>query len=93
MTLDQYIDHKLQQTNVDPRFLEDCLRICDVVKSTMGLDLSPLEANRIWQCYSDSQDAQWLSVNENGDIIAAVHQYVNQRISAIRSRLMVGEYA
>lgn len=91
MTLNQYIQNKLDETNVDPNFLEDCRRICDVAK-TMDIELSCTEANRIWLCYSSSRDAQWLSVNENADVISAIHEYVNQSLKRFRSHLMVGEF-
>lgn len=81
MITQEQLDSVFNDSNL--RYPEDCLHICKVA-AIHGLTITPSQAEKIWEEYSNSYAAGWLLMNydESSDstIMYAINSYVEERL-------------
>ncbi len=68
-----------------PDFADDCERIVRVAKERLGLTIQLKQADEIWREYSDSACASWLCIHNDDEIVGAIDEYVDSRLTLMTS--------
>ncbi len=66
MKLIEYL--KIEKQYDDLYYVTDIRRIVNVMKDK-GVEITPKEANKLWNMYSDNQDEGWIVLPANDDEI------------------------
>ena len=66
MKLIEYL--KIEKQYDDLYYVKDVRRIVNVMKDK-GIEITPKEANKLWNMYSDNQDEEWIVLPANDDEI------------------------
>lgn len=66
MKLIEYL--KIEKQYDDLYYVTDVRRIVNVMKDK-GIEITPKEANKLWNMYSDNQDEVWIVLPANDDEI------------------------
>lgn len=66
MKLIEYL--KIEKQYDDLYYVTDVRRIVNVMKDK-GIEITPKEANKLWNMYSDNQDEEWIVLPANDDEI------------------------
>lgn len=63
----------------------DCDRIISVGRNAMGIVMTPMQAQTIWQWWSDQMCASWLAADAytQDEIVAAIESFVRARLESI----------
>ena len=59
---------KIEKQYDDLYYVTDVRRIVNVMKDK-GIEITPKEANKLWNMYSDNQDEVWIVLPANDDEI------------------------
>lgn len=59
---------------------DDCQRICQVVFTEWGINITPFQAQEVWDAHSDMMDAGWLGISNDDEIKDAIREFVGRRL-------------